>query len=756
MASNTLYPPVVNNTEPAFITMPKIINGDLVDPWQPGELKVYFKFSALNSDLDHRDNISVHATIHLKESGSSIVTIEDGENTGDGTFSGSRRLRATQIILNLKPEQIPNSDLWYITLRNDDLDQRFNRLIETADEKADYYGWLPGSVYKIQIRLSEKLCVNTLEEPNAEENQQKWLYDHASQFSEWSTVIYSKCISDYNIHHADKYYFIENLETFEVMPTPDAVYKDDVVKYTGSTTEHYTEGYCYTCVETVDQETTTYSWEHQVSNPFPQTFQGNIDFKHMDVNREYYSSCLLRLFESNENQEKGDLIEEVTIYPNDISLDSYNYTIKYDFKPSNNNEKYYYYIEFSFVTENKYQSQVFTEWFMYPESTADLCNYKLETVDTVNHSLVEKIRDNNRYYTSLGKENENACVGLKIKYDPASTIEFNWNPVNLRIIRSSEDTNFTVWEVIKYTNLNFEEAPATVDALNNLLSNMDIIYDYTIESNTFYQYGIQSMVDDDPELWSKIRKLTKTIDNPNYDPFRDSIDLKTIEVDAQIQRDFEYTYLTGKNQKQLKIKFNDNISNYMPQVYDNKLEPIGSQFPYTYRNAKTNYRTFPIAGTISFEMDDNETFLVNGDLDIYNGYERVRNLHKEDWTYGKYNYGYERRFRQKVIDFLTNGEFKLFKSATEGNLLVRLRDVNCTPNQQLSRLIYNFSANIDEVDINNLDNLKKYGIIYPGTFVTNWTNVKIIIPSANKDIDLPHSHGTIDSTPSNIPPVKEE
>ena len=358
-------------------------------------------------------------------------------------------------------------------------------------------------------------------------------------------------------------------------------------------------------------------------------------------------------------------------------------------------------------------------------------------------------------------------MGLKLEYDPVSTEVFHWEHVNLRIVRSSEDTNFTVWEVIKYINLTFSVDGQPVDPrdeenLSVFLERMPIIYDYSIESNTFYQYGIQSLVSADPEQWSMIKKLSVTVPNPAHDPEADPPDgePETIKIPKRIQRDFEYSYLLGKNQQQLKIKFNDNVSNYMPQVYDNKLEPIGSQFPYTYRNAKTDYRTFPIAGTISFEMDDNETFLVNGDLDIYNGYEEVRELHEADKkAYGRYNYGYERRFRQKVIDYLKDGAFKLFKSATEGNIMVRLRDVGCTPNQQLSRLIYNFTANADEVDINDLDNLKKYGLIYPGTYATEWSQVTPIdIPADGDPGDTFHVHGmsTTVITPSNIPPAKEE
>ena len=39
----------------------------------------------------------------------------------------------------------------------------------------------------------------------------------------------------------------------------------------------------------------------------------------------------------------------------------------------------------------------------------------------------------------------------------------------------------------------------------------------------------------------------------------------------------------------------------------------------------------------------------------------------------------ERQFKLEVLDWLTNGKPKLFKSPTEGNYLVRLMNVNLSP-----------------------------------------------------------------------------
>ena len=86
----------------------------------------------------------------------------------------------------------------------------------------------------------------------------------------------------------------------------------------------------------------------------------------------------------------------------------------------------------------------------------------------------------------------------------------------------------------------------------------------------------------------------------------------------------------------------------------------------------------------------------------YQRYEQSR----PDIT-NRINFLYERKFRERVIDFLYNKHAKLLKSPTEGNIIVRLQDVNFTPNQSLSRGVYEFSAIVIEVDEANLQNCDK-------------------------------------------------
>jgi hypothetical protein len=51
----------------------------------------------------------------------------------------------------------------------------------------------------------------------------------------------------------------------------------------------------------------------------------------------------------------------------------------------------------------------------------------------------------------------------------------------------------------------------------------------------------------------------------------------------------------------------------------------------------------------------------------------------------------ERLFKQGVLDWLNNGEFKLFKSAAEGNYFIRILNVTTAPEDRLGRMLWTFT-----------------------------------------------------------------
>ena len=88
----------------------------------------------------------------------------------------------------------------------------------------------------------------------------------------------------------------------------------------------------------------------------------------------------------------------------------------------------------------------------------------------------------------------------------------------------------------------------------------------------------------------------------------------------------------------------------------------------------------------------------------------------------------ERIYRHWVEEFLNDGGYKLFKSATEGNHIITLTNVSWTPQASLGRMIYDFSSTAYEVAEFNCDNIKLYNI-NPLTTLSN--NSKLAIQNAN-------------------------
>jgi hypothetical protein len=68
-------------------------------------------------------------------------------------------------------------------------------------------------------------------------------------------------------------------------------------------------------------------------------------------------------------------------------------------------------------------------------------------------------------------------------------------------------------------------------------------------------------------------------------------------------------------EKQLKVKFNPQVSSFKEQLFEQKVDTIGSKYPFFFRNAMVGYKTFPISGLISMLTDDDELFTTYEDIE---------------------------------------------------------------------------------------------------------------------------------------------
>lgn len=238
---------------------------------------------------------------------------------------------------------------------------------------------------------------------------------------------------------------------------------------------------------------------------------------------------------------------------------------------------------------------------------------------------------------------------------------------NITIRRTSSESGFTMWEDVFTTLLTKEEV-------------LDYHWDdYTIKSGVWYQYGVQKR-------------------NSRGDR---GIITKTEEPCMVL---FDDIFLS-RGGKQLKIKYDPQISSFKRTLMESKVDTIGSPYPYIRRNGNTNYRQFPISGLISHFSDEDEVFTTKKEL-----FGDGLKYHEKSEPNKYRDYIYEREFREKVMDFLYDDNPKLFRSTTEGNILIRLMDVSFSPNQVLGRMVYSFSATAYEVGETDLESCSENGI----------------------------------------------
>ena len=169
-------------------------------------------------------------------------------------------------------------------------------------------------------------------------------------------------------------------------------------------------------------------------------------------------------------------------------------------------------------------------------------------------------------------------------------------------------------------------------------------------------------------------------------------------IEKAIVVDFEDLYLTD-GERQLKISFNPAVSSLKNTIMEQKTDTIGSQYPFFFRNGQIKYKEIPISGLISYLMDEDEMFMRLKDLGITKETKSI-NLTGE-------NVAAERRFKLEVLEWLTNGRPKLFRSPTEGNYVVRLMNVSMSPNTQVGRMLHSFSATGYEVSDSDIETLIK-------------------------------------------------
>ena len=150
------------------------------------------------------------------------------------------------------------------------------------------------------------------------------------------------------------------------------------------------------------------------------------------------------------------------------------------------------------------------------------------------------------------------------------------------------------------------------------------------------------------------------------------------------------------------------------------IETIGSVYPVVNSYSNLKYKTFSYSGIAEVVTDVDKSVRKQVTEAVYGTDPQVKTLIAAEYKKNFPEYSariddkvfnldeifsnnmaldlnYEREYRERVMDMLNDGKPKLFKTATEGLMYVKLYNVVLTPKQELGRYVYSFSCNVVQV-----------------------------------------------------------
>ena len=572
-------------------------------------------------------------------------------NALDELYHTSNTYNAIQVIVK---KQKDNRNVLISSYRNEIFLTSLN-IDETREGNDKYYIEIPNSYIEGGFKLNEYYKVQIrftgkdAEAPPAATNSSfgNWLSNNVEFFSQWSSVVLIRGISSPSITLK-----VNNSTASEISVSTDYIQIDGSISFSNGDNEKL-ESYrikLYKNNNLQEDSEEIYSKNNKINYNIETSLELNVSYR-LEViifTNNGYTRTITRTITRTGSEMNNTFL---------------------DFQQEVNNQAGYIKIV---LEKNKAYAESHSssihEYYILQEDTDDI--YSL-----VAYSSVAQAVDN----TSVAFQSKTIDYRVNI----LTGIYYNEYTSNLLntgdqiiIRRTGSDSNFKKWNSM-----------ADFSIPRNDLVNV-FWYDYTAE----------------PGIWYKYQVL-------RYNNAGTALASITTNNEAPVMLDTDDIFLNAQGQ-QLIIKFDPIISNISNKVAESVVDTIGSKYPFIRRNGAVNYRTFSLSGTISYFMDiDWNTFhgskqeLYGETLKFYENYNSENNINLYN------DIIYEKHFRKKVIDFLESRSIKLLRSTTEGNILVKLSNVNLTPNQTLGRRIYSFNCTAYEINQCNVKNYNKYNIL---------------------------------------------
>ena len=280
-----------------------------------------------------------------------------------------------------------------------------------------------------------------------------------------------------------------------------------------------------------------------------------------------------------------------------INLHTYNYIGSYE--PNKNDitekEKFYQFDVYDnegnlyYTSGQKVHNALEEDIFEFSDTLDQKKIYYLQyTVQTVNDLKISTPKYRIAERESLEIE-FNFDLKAELNYDEGYINLFLTNPSNepliatgsFVLVKSSEEDGYKVWNEI----YNFEY-------INEPIRKNLLFKDFIIKQGVKYKYAIRQF--NSSGLYSQPK--VGTMDYGAY-------------TSEECMADFEDMFLFD-GERQLKLRFNGKVNNYKTSLLEQKVNSIGSKYPFIFRNGNVAYKEFSLSGLISYYMDNEKLFII--------------------------------------------------------------------------------------------------------------------------------------------------
>lgn len=222
-----------------------------------------------------------------------------------------------------------------------------------------------------------------------------------------------------------------------------------------------------------------------------------------------------------------------------------------------------------------------------------------------------------------------------------------------------------------------------------------VLYDYFVENGNYYRYALQ------PILANGVKGAITTF----YD----------------VVTTFEGFWLLGEEDKQFSFIYDGKIGTMDRVKPRDYIETIAGQFPYSVRSSELDYYKFQFSGKLTYHQDvhnlltaQNYTTAISpdptipiGKVELKYGDEMKLNM-KNDLEEMQDGMVMQRAWRNKILDWLSDGKLKILKSEAQGNLLVEISDIKVTPVESLYGLVADFECQMTQMGYVTEETLQRY------------------------------------------------